>query len=122
MGGRDIDLNHASWIAGKEFKKTSGVDVRGDVLTLQSRQAAEKARLNFQLLIETEINIPLSLQQQVHRLSKILAEKEYINRSIEITKRAMNLVSNIPGINEIIMVGRGQTYAENCRRSKKGVW
>ncbi len=118
MGGRDIDHKIINWIA-EEYKKTSGVDVRSDKLALQRLdEAAEKAKIELSTSIETEINIPFitsTAEGPQHLLLKMtraqleaLAE-EYINRSIEIAKRAMNESGfKIEDINEIIMVG-GQT-------------
>jgi molecular chaperone DnaK len=118
MGGRDIDQKIISWIAG-EFKKQSGVDVTKDPLALQRLdEAAEKAKIELSTTPETEINIPFITSTEAgpqHLLLKMnqaqlvsLAE-EYITRSIEITKRAMEASPfKMNEINEIIMVG-GQT-------------
>jgi molecular chaperone DnaK len=118
MGGRDIDHKIINWIA-EEYKKTSGVDVRNDKLALQRLdEAAEKAKIELSTSIETEINIPFitsTAEGPQHLLLKMtraqleaLAE-EYINRSIEIAKRAMAESGfKMEDINEVIMVG-GQT-------------
>ncbi len=118
MGGRDIDQKIISWIAS-EFKKQSGVDVTKDPLALQRLdEAAEKAKIELSTTPETEINIPFITSTDAgpqHLLLKMtratlesLAE-EYVARSIEITKRAMEASPfKIGDINEIIMVG-GQT-------------
>lgn len=118
LGGRDIDHKIINFIAD-EYKKTSGVDVRGDKLALQRLdEAAEKAKIELSTTPETEINIPFitsTAEGPQHLLLKMtraqlesLAE-EYINRSIEITKRAMQASGfTMNDINEIIMVG-GQT-------------
>ena len=118
LGGRDIDHKIINWIAD-EFKKTSGVDVRSDKLALQRLdEAAEKAKIELSTAVETEINIPFITSTAAgpqHLLLKMtraqlesIAE-EYINRSIEITKRAMTASGmKMEDINEIIMVG-GQT-------------
>lgn len=118
LGGRDIDHKIINWIA-EEFKKTSGIDVRGDKLALQRLdEAAEKAKIELSTAIETEINIPFitsTAQGPLHLLIKMsraqlesLAD-EYITRSIEITKRAMDASKmKIEDINEVLMVG-GQT-------------
>ena len=118
LGGRDIDHKIINWIA-EEFKKTSGVDVRGDKLALQRLdEAAEKAKIELSTAVESEINIPFitsTAEGPQHLLLKMtraqlesIAE-EYINRSIEITKRAMAASGlKIEDMNEIITVG-GQT-------------
>jgi molecular chaperone DnaK len=118
MGGEDIDQQIIKWIAG-EFQKTSGVDVSKDSLALQRlKEAAEKAKHELSTTMEAEINIPFITSTEAgpqHLLLKMtraqlesLAE-EFINRSIEITKRAVEASPfKIDEINEIIMVG-GQT-------------
>lgn len=118
LGGRDIDHKIIAWIA-EEFKKTSGVDVRGDKLALQRLdEAAEKAKIELSTAVETEINIPFitsTAEGPQHLLLKMTRAQlesiadEYISRSVEITKRAMSVSGfKIEDINEIVMVG-GQT-------------
>ncbi len=118
MGGRDIDHKIINWIAD-EFKKTSGVDVRGDVLALQRLdEAAEKAKIELSTAVETEINIPFitsGANGPEHLLIKMTRAQlesiadEFVMRSIDITKRALDASPFKMGeINEIIMVG-GQT-------------
>ena len=118
LGGRDIDHKIIDWIA-EEFKKISGVDVRGDKLALQRLdEAAEKAKIELSTAIETEINIPFitsTAEGPQHLLIKMTRAQlesiadEYISRSIEITKRAMSASGlKMEEVNEIVMVG-GQT-------------
>ncbi len=118
MGGRNIDYKIISWIAD-EFKKQSGIDVMKDPLALQRLdEAAEKAKIELSTTPETEINIPFitsTAEGPQHLLVKMTRAtleslaQEYIDRSIEITKRAMEASPfKMNEINEIIMVG-GQT-------------
>ncbi|MEI8269930.1 MAG: molecular chaperone DnaK [bacterium] len=118
MGGGDIDRKIVTWIA-EEYKKNSGVDVRKDPLAQQRlKEAAEKAKHELSTTIEAEINIPFITsidsipQHLVLKMSRATLEslaKEYVDRSIEITKRALEASPFKMGeINEIIMVG-GQT-------------
>jgi molecular chaperone DnaK len=118
LGGRDIDFKIINWIA-EEFKKTSGVDVRGDKLALQRLdEAAEKAKIELSTAIESEINIPFitsTANGPQHLLLKMTRAQlesladEYVSRSIDITKRALAASGiKIEDINEIVMVG-GQT-------------
>lgn len=118
MGGRDIDQKIIRWIAN-EFKKESGLDVTKDPLALQRLdEAAEKAKHELSTTLETEINIPFITSDSSgpkHLLIKMTRStleelaREYIDRSIEITKRA---IENSPfkkeDIDEIVLVG-GQT-------------
>ncbi len=118
MGGRDIDLKIMDWIA-EEFKKQSGVDVMKDSLARQRLdEAAEKAKIELSTAVETEINIPFITSTDAgpqHLLLKMTRAQlesiadEYIARSIDITKRAVEASGfSMADINEVILVG-GQT-------------
>jgi molecular chaperone DnaK len=118
MGGRDIDQKIINWLA-EEFKKQTGVDVTKDPLALQRLdEAAEKAKIELSTTPETEVNIPFitsTAEGPQHLLVKMTRAQleslaqEYIDRSIEITKRAMEASPfKMSEINEIVMVG-GQT-------------
>ena len=118
MGGGDIDRKIISWIA-EEYKKESGVDVRKDPLAHQRlKEAAEKAKHELSTTTEAEINIPFITSDAegpkhlLFKMSRATLEslaKEYVDRSIEITKRALEASPfKMNEINEIIMVG-GQT-------------
>ncbi|MEX2028875.1 MAG: molecular chaperone DnaK [Candidatus Paceibacterota bacterium] len=118
MGGGDIDRKIIEWIAG-EYKKESGMDVTKDPLAHQRlKEAAEKAKHELSTTLETEVNIPFitsdasgpkHLLLKMSRATLESLAKEYIDRSIEITKRAIEASPFKMGdINEIILVG-GQT-------------
>jgi molecular chaperone DnaK len=118
MGGRDIDQKIVRWIAD-EYKKESGIDVTKDALALQRLdEAAEKAKHELSSSAETEINIPFitsTAEGPQHLLIKLTRStleqlaSEYVMRSIDIVKRALEAANmKASDINEIIMVG-GQT-------------
>ncbi|MFC1731744.1 molecular chaperone DnaK [candidate division KSB1 bacterium] len=118
MGGRDIDQKIIGWI-GEEFKKQSGIDITKDPLALQRLdEAAEKAKLELSTAADSEINIPFITSDETgpkHLLLKLTRatleelSKEYIDRSIEITKRAIEASPfEVKDIDEVILVG-GQT-------------
>ena len=118
MGGRDIDQKIIHWIAD-QFKKDNGIDISKDPLALQRLdEAAEKAKIELSTAMETEINIPFITSDASgpkHLLLKFTRAtledlaKEYIDRSIEITKRALEASPfKIGDIDEVILVG-GQT-------------
>ncbi|MDE1919274.1 MAG: molecular chaperone DnaK [Patescibacteria group bacterium] len=118
LGGKDIDQKIINWLAD-EFKKESGIDVRGDALARQRLdEAAEKAKIELSSAMETEINIPFLTSDASgprHLLIKMTRAKleeisgEFIDRAMAITKRAMEASPfKIPEINEVILVG-GQT-------------
>ena len=118
MGGGDIDRKIINWIA-EEYKKESGMDIRKDPLAHQRlREAAEKAKHELSTTMEAEINIPFitsdasgpkHLLMKMSRATLESLAKEYVDRSIDITKRALEASPfKVNEINEIIMVG-GQT-------------
>jgi molecular chaperone DnaK len=118
LGGRDIDQKVLNWIA-EEFKKESGIDVRNDSLALQRLdEAAEKAKIELSTATETEINIPFITSDASgpkHLLLKLSRAKleelsrEFIERAMEITKRAVEASPfQVGEIEEVILVG-GQT-------------
>ena len=119
MGGRDIDQKIVRYLAD-EFKKQSGIDVTKDPLALQRLdEAAEKAKIELSTANESEANIPFitvgsdgTPQHLLVKISRATLESladEYISRSIEITKRALEAAGvKASDIEEIILVG-GQT-------------
>ena len=118
LGGRDIDQKIMSWIAD-EFKKESGIDVRNDPLARQRLdEAAEKAKIELSTALESEINIPFITSTDAgpqHLLIKMTRGKleelsrEFLDRAMEITKRAVAASPfKIGDINEVVLVG-GQT-------------
>lgn len=118
MGGEDIDQKIIQYIAN-EFKKESGIDVSKDVMALQRlKEAAEKAKHELSTTMDAEINIPFITsgsdgpKHLLLKLSRATLDdlaREYIEKSIEITKRAIAASPfKKEDINEIIMVG-GQT-------------
>jgi molecular chaperone DnaK len=118
LGGKDIDQKIINYLA-EEFKKTSGIDVRNDALAKQRLdEAAEKAKIELSTATETEINLPFITsgangpEHLVIKLGRAKLEEltsEFINRAMEITKRAIESAPFPKSeINEIVMVG-GQT-------------
>ena len=52
LGGEDFDLQGVDYLAD-EFKKDTGVDLKGDKMALQRlKEAAEKAKLSCHLLLK----------------------------------------------------------------------
>ncbi len=118
MGGRDIDQGIVRFLID-EFKKSSGVDLGKDKLALQRLdEAAEKAKHELSTTSETDINIPFISQGSdgpLHMDVKLTRAKleeiahEFVDKSIEITKRALEASGlKKEEIDEIILVG-GQT-------------
>ncbi len=118
LGGKDIDQKIIKWLAD-EFKKESGIDITKDPLALQRLdEAAEKAKIELSTATETEVNIPFITSDSSgprHLLIKMSRAKleeiadEFIARSIDITKRALEASPfKVGEIDEIVLVG-GQT-------------
>ncbi len=118
MGGRDIDQKIVRWIADN-FKKESGLDITNDPLALQRLdEAAEKAKHELSSTQETEINIPFITSDTsgprhlLMKMSRATLEdlaREYIERSINITKQVLESAKmQANDIEEIVLVG-GQT-------------
>lgn len=118
LGGRDIDQKFVEYVAN-EFKKESGIDVSKDPLALQRLdEACEKAKHELSTQMETEVNLPFitsdasgpkHLLIKVSRATLETIASSFVERSIEITKRALdNSPFKKDDIHQIIMVG-GQT-------------
>jgi molecular chaperone DnaK len=118
MGGRDIDQKIVRHLIA-EFKSLEGIDLGNDPLALQRLdEAAEKAKHELSSTGDAEINIPFVTSDAngpKHLLLKLTRAKledlarEYVDRSIEITKRALEASGlKKEEIDEIILVG-GQT-------------
>jgi len=128
LGGDDFDQLIINWVVS-EFKKESGIDVSKDFLALQRlKDAAEKAKHELSSTMETEINIPFITSDTTgpkHLLIKFTRAKleeltaDFIKRSIEITKRAIDASGlKINDIDEIILVG-GQTRMPAVQKAVK---
>ncbi|MFA4890033.1 MAG: molecular chaperone DnaK [Candidatus Paceibacterota bacterium] len=128
LGGDDFDQIIISWIV-TEFKKESGIDVSKDFMALQRlKEAAEKAKHELSSTTESEINIPFITSDASgpkHLLLKFSRAKleeltaDFVKKSIEITKRALDASGfKIGDINEIILVG-GQTRMPLVQKAVK---
>lgn len=131
LGGDDFDQRIIRWIV-TEFKKESGIDVSKDQLALQRlKEAAEKAKHELSGTVETEINIPFITSDSSgprHLLLKMTRAKlenlvkDYIDRSIEITQRAVKAAGfNLSDVDEIVLVG-GQTRMPAMQRAVKDLF
>lgn len=118
LGGKDVDQKIMNWLA-EGFMKQEGIDLRKDALARQRLDdAAEKAKIELSTALETEINIPFITSGEAGPMHLVRTMKraeledlcrEFIDRAIEITKRAMDASPfKMNEINEVILVG-GQT-------------
>ncbi len=118
LGGDDIDQRIIDFLVS-EFKKSQGVDISKDQLALQRlKDAAEKAKHELSTTTQTEINIPFltadasgpkHFGMTFTRATLESLTKELIDRSLELTKKAVTDAGlKFSDINEVVMVG-GQT-------------
>ncbi len=128
LGGKDIDQKIINWL-GEEFLKESGIDIRKDALALQRLdEAAEKAKIELSTAVQSEINIPFITSDSsgpkhlVLTLTRAKLEElsqEFIDRAMEITKRAMEASPfKKDQIQEIVLVG-GQTRMPAMQKAVK---
>jgi molecular chaperone DnaK len=118
LGGEDFDLKIIEHLAD-QFKKDSGIDLRGDSLAMQRlKEAGEKAKIELSSSQQTDVNLPYITADQTgpkHLNVKLTRAKleslveELVQRSLEPCKMALKdsgLSSS--EIDEVILVG-GQT-------------
>ncbi len=118
LGGEDFDNRIIDFLAD-EFKKSSGMDLRGDALAKQRlKEAAEKAKIELSSGQQTEINLPYitadasgpkHLNVKITRAKLESLVDDLVQRTIAPCKTALKdagLSAN--QVDEIILVG-GQT-------------
>ena len=115
LGGEDFDIVLVDHILA-EFKKQSGMDLKGDRMAIQRvREAAEKAKIELSSTTQTEINLPFitaDASGPKHINTKLLRSQfealvsPLIQRTVEPCKKALADAGVKPNeINEVILVG-----------------
>lgn len=118
LGGDDFDKRINEYLVA-EYKKREGIDISRDPLALQRlKEAVERAKHELSTSLETEINLPYissDASGPKHFLMKLTRAKledlvrDYLDRSIELTKKAVTDAGfKIEDIDEVLLVG-GQT-------------
>ncbi len=118
LGGEDFDLRLIDYLA-EEFKKDSGIDLKGDALAMQRlKEAAEKAKIELSSAQQTDVNLPYitadatgpkHLNVKVSRAKLEALVEELVQRSLEPCRIALKDADlDVSEIDEIILVG-GQT-------------
>src|SRR6186997_210432 len=115
LGGEDFDMRIVDYLAS-EFKKESGIDLRGDKLALQRlKEAAEKAKIELSSTQQTEINLPFITADKSgpkHLTMKLTRAKleslvdDLIQKTIGPCQNALKDAGLKPAeINEVVLVG-----------------
>ncbi|SDT26631.1 molecular chaperone DnaK [Pseudomonas oryzae] len=118
LGGEDFDIRLIDYLVD-EFKKESGIDLKGDPLAMQRlKEAAEKAKIELSSSQQTDVNLPYITADQTgpkHLNVKISRAKlealveELVARTIEPCRIALKDAGiDASKIDEVILVG-GQT-------------
>jgi len=118
LGGEDLDLKIIEYLAD-QFKKDSGIDLRGDSLAMQRlKEAGEKAKIELSSSQQTDVNLPYitaDASGPKHMNVKLTRAKleslveDLVQRSLEPCKVALEDAGMKAGeIDEVILVG-GQT-------------
>jgi molecular chaperone DnaK len=128
LGGEDFDNRIIDYLAD-EFKKDSGIDLRGDALAKQRlKEAAEKAKIELSSSTQTEVNLPYVTADQtgpkhLHiKLSRAKLEslvEDLIHRTIEPCRIALK-DAGLKGseVDDVILVG-GQTRMPKVQEAVK---
>ncbi|MDU8619667.1 molecular chaperone DnaK [Pseudomonas syringae] len=118
LGGEDFDIRLIDYFVD-EFKKESGMNLKGDPLAMQRlKEAAEKAKIELSSSTQTEVNLPYITADAAgpkHLVVKISRSKleslveDLVQRTIEPCRMALKDAGiDISKINDVILVG-GQT-------------
>lgn len=131
LGGEDFDQRLVNYLAD-EFKKESGIDLRGDRLALQRlKEAAEKAKIELSSTTQTEVNLPfitadasgpkhLNIKLSRAKLESIV--EDLIDKTVEPCKKAMADAGVTPSdISEVILVG-GMTRMPKVQEKVKEIF
>ena len=118
LGGEDFDMKLIEYLAD-QFKKDSGIDLRGDSLAMQRlKEAAEKAKIELSSSQQTDVNLPYvtadasgpkHMNVKVTRAKLESLVEELVERSLAPCRTALeDSGAKIGEIDEVILVG-GQT-------------
>ena len=129
LGGEDFDNALVNYICD-EFKKDSGVDLRGDKLAMQRvKEAAEKTKIELSSTTQTDISLPFvtaDASGPKHLNVKITRAKfealvgDLIERTLTPCKTALKDADiSASDIDEVILVG-GMTRMPKVEETVKG--
>ena len=118
LGGEDFDIRLIDYLVD-EFKKESGMNLKGDPLAMQRlKEAAEKAKIELSSSQSTDVNLPYitadatgpkHLNVKISRAKLESLVEDLVTRTIEPCRIALKDAGiDIDKINDVILVG-GQT-------------
>src|SRR6266540_1925439 len=128
LGGEDFDQRLIDYLCD-EFKKEQGIDLRNDVLALQSlKESAEKAKIELSSSQQTEINLPYITADKSgpkHLAIKITRAKfeslveDLIEKTVEPCRIALKDAGlKVSDIEDVILVG-GMTRMPKVQETVK---
>jgi molecular chaperone DnaK len=115
LGGEDFDMRLVDYLAA-EFKKESGIDLKGDKMALQRlKEAAEKAKIELSSAAQTEINLPFITADKTgpkHLTMKLTRAKfeslvdDLVQKTVEPCRAALKDAGlKAAEIHEVVLVG-----------------
>ena len=118
LGGEDFDIRLIDYLVD-EFKKESGMNLKGDPLAMQRlKEAAEKAKIELSSAQSTDVNLPYitadatgpkHLNVKISRSKLEALVEDLVQRTIEPCRIALKDSGiEVGAINDVILVG-GQT-------------
>ena len=118
LGGEDFDIRLIDYLVD-EFKKESGMNLKGDPLAMQRlKEAAEKAKIELSSSQQTDVNLPYitadatgpkHLNVKISRAKLESLVEDLVQRTIEPCRIALTDAGiDVGAINDVILVG-GQT-------------
>ncbi|MEW6648472.1 MAG: molecular chaperone DnaK [Pseudomonadota bacterium] len=128
LGGEDFDKRVIDYLAD-EFKKSNGIDLRGDPLAMQRlKEAAEKAKIELSSSQQSDVNLPyitadasgpkhLNIKLTRAKLESLV--EDLITRTIEPCKTAIKDAGvSLSEISDVILVG-GQSRMPKVQEAVK---
>ena len=118
LGGEDFDIRLIDYLVD-EFKKETGMNLKGDPLAMQRlKEAAEKAKIELSSSQQTDVNLPYitadstgpkHLNVKISRAKLESLVEDLVQRTIEPCRMAMKDAGiDVSKIDDVILVG-GQT-------------
>ncbi|PXF64101.1 molecular chaperone DnaK [Kangiella spongicola] len=129
LGGEDFDMRVIEYLA-EEFKKDSGIDLKGDALAMQRlKEAGEKAKIELSSSSQTEVNLPYitadstgpkHLNIKLTRAKLEALVEDLVERTLEPVKQSLKDAGvSTSEIDDVILVG-GQTRMPKVQEAVSG--